>query len=293
MKGGVRWAASPRRKTLRSRQRSASWARKCVLRDAHQLELVARDALDPRSDEGLEGFDGLEVGGGLALEEAELPAVAGLADAHVRRGALGVAELVHAFPLVELDRAVHVDHQPALLELEVLHRRADRRAHHAVGAVAAQDVGGQHGLVLAGEPVGEVHPDAALAVLGDVGDLDVAAQADRGLVLEVGAQQVLELGLVEHVGPRVPVPAVVAGPVEHREHPVVAVDQLQPAGGPGDGGELLGDAEPHQDPVDLVVEVHRPRLGVDAVPAVQDEALDAVLAEQGGGGDARPGRPPR
>ena len=85
---------------------------------------------------------------------------------------------------------------------------------------------------------------------------------------------------------RVPVPAVVAGPVEHREHPVVPVDQLQPAGGPGHGGELLGDAEPHQDPVDLVVEVHGPRLGVDAVPAVQDEAVDAVLPEKGGGGDA-------
>ena len=67
---------------------------------------------------------------------------------------------------------------------------------------------------------------------------------------------------------------------------MVPVDQLQPAGGPGHGGELLGDAEPGQDPVDLVVEVHRPRLGVDPVPAVQDEALDAVLAEQGGGGDA-------
>jgi hypothetical protein len=97
---------------------------------------------------------------------------------------------------------------------------------------------------------------------------------------------VLELGLVEHVGLRVPVPAVVAGPVEDREHPVVPVDQLQPAGGPGHGGELLGDAEPRQDPVDLVVEVHRPRLGVHAVPAVQDETLHAVLPEQGGGGDA-------
>ena len=48
-----------------------------VLRDACQLQLVARDALDPRSDQWLEGFDGLEVSGGLALEETELPAVPG------------------------------------------------------------------------------------------------------------------------------------------------------------------------------------------------------------------------
>ena len=138
---------------------------------------------------------------------------------------------MHAFPLVELDRAVHVDDQPPLLELEVLHGRADRGANHAVGSIAAQDVGGQHGLVVAGERVGEVHADPAVAVLGDVGDLDVAAHADRGLVLEVGAQQVFELGLVEHVGLWVTVPAVVGGSVEDREHPVVAVDQLQPGVG--------------------------------------------------------------
>ena len=113
-------------------------------------------------DEGSEGFDGLEVSGGLAGQQPELPAVAGVPDAHVRRRALGVTDLVHSFPLVELDRAGDVDHEPALLELEVLHRRADRCAHHAVGSVATQHVGGQHGLVLAGEPVGEVHPDPAL-----------------------------------------------------------------------------------------------------------------------------------
>ena len=48
-----------------------------VLRDAHQLELVARDALDPRSDERLEGFDGLEVGGGLARRADGTPSGSG------------------------------------------------------------------------------------------------------------------------------------------------------------------------------------------------------------------------
>jgi hypothetical protein len=32
---------------------------------------------------------------------------------------------------------------------------------------------------------------------------------------------------------------------------------------------------------DLVVQLDGPRLGVDVVPAVQDEAVDAVLAEGG------------
>ena len=105
------------------------------------------------------------------------------------------------------------------------------------------------------------------------------------LVLEVGPQQVLELRLVEHVRPRVPVPSFVSGAVEHGEDSVVPVDQLQAAGGTRDGGELLGDAHSGDDAVDLVVEVHGPRLGVDTLPAVQDEAVDAVLPEQGGGGE--------
>ncbi len=84
---------------------------------------------------------------------------------------------------------------------------------------------------------------------------------------------------------RVPVPSFVAGAVEHGEDPVVPVDQLQAAGGTRDGGELLGDAQSREDAVDLVVQVHGPRLGVDTLPAVQDQAVDAVLAEQGGGGE--------
>ncbi len=67
---------------------------------------------------------------------------------------------------------------PASLEVEDFHSRADGCAHYAVGSVAAQDVGGQCGLVLAGEPVGEVHPGAALPVLCDFGYLDVAAGAE-------------------------------------------------------------------------------------------------------------------
>ena len=104
-------------------------------------------------------------------------------------------------PLVEIGGGGDVDHEPALLEREVLHGRADGRADDAVGSVAAEDVAGQQGLGPAGEPVGEVDLHPSLAVLGDVGDLDVSAQADGGLVLEVGPQQVLEFRLVEHVRP--------------------------------------------------------------------------------------------
>jgi hypothetical protein len=83
--------------------------------------------------------------------------------------------------------------------------------------VAAEDVADHHGLVLAGEPVREVDADPPVTVLGDVGHLDVPAQAHRGLVFEVDAQQVLELRLVEHVRSWVPVPALVQISAEQRD----------------------------------------------------------------------------
>ena len=124
MNGGVRWAASPRRKTLRSRQRSASCARK-VYSATRTSSSWSRGM--PSTHGPMSGWRGSIDSKSAAVspsQQTELPAVTGLADAHVRRGAVGVADLVHAFPLVEFDRAGHVDHQPALLELQVLHRGA-------------------------------------------------------------------------------------------------------------------------------------------------------------------------
>ena len=56
--------------------------------------------------------------------------------------------------------------------------------------------------------------------------------------------------------------------------------------GARDRAELVGDAQPRNDPVDLVVEVHGTGLRVDVGPPVQHEAVDAVLREQRCGGDA-------
>jgi hypothetical protein len=45
---------------------------------------------------------------------------------------------VDATPLLQVDRGVHIDHQPALFEAEVTHAGADVLAYQAVCAVAAQ-----------------------------------------------------------------------------------------------------------------------------------------------------------
>ena len=42
-------------------------------------------------------------------------------------------------------------------------------------------------------------------------------------------------------------------------------------------GELVADAQPGQDAVDLVVGVHRPRQRIGGFMAVQHQALNAVL----------------
>ena len=117
-----------------------------VLGHPHDVQLVERYRLGPRGDERVQTGDVAVVVGGLGGAEAELPPVAGVADAHVGPGAAGVADLVHAFPLGQVAGGVHVDDQPALVELQVGHVRVDRGAGDAVGAVAAEHVGGQQGV---------------------------------------------------------------------------------------------------------------------------------------------------
>jgi hypothetical protein len=141
---------------------------------------------------------------------------------------------------------------------------------------------------LAADSVDEVHEHRAGAVLGDGRDLDVRSQGHGVVSAKVCTQQPFQFGLVEQVrlGVAVPSPADVApelGEYSHR-----TVDQSQPMAWPGDRVELLGKPDKAEDPVDLVVEMYRPRLRVDRRPALEDQALDAVPAEQACRG--QPGR---
>ena len=93
---------------------------------------------------------------------------------------------------------------------------------------------------------------------------------------EVGAQERLELRLVEHGGLGKAVPAPVGAPRELGQHRHVGPDEPQTVAGPRHRGELVAHAQSGQDAVDLVVEVHGPGLRVDRLPPVEHQALDPV-----------------
>ena len=155
----------------------------------------------------------VEVLGPLTGAQPELPAVAAGHDRHERGGAVVVADLLG--PVVDGERlgAVHVDDQPLLLEAEVLHGRAHRRAGAAVRPVGAEHVVGPHLPHRAGTgardrvggAVADPHRAGPAGHLGDLGHVDAAAQLDGRVSVQRGAQHPLQLGLVEHVGLRVAV----------------------------------------------------------------------------------------
>ena len=62
-----------------------------------------------------------------------------------------------------------VDHQPALLELQIAHRWNRFGANDTVGAVAAQHVVGVDGVLAAVGAVGERDADATIALILDGG----------------------------------------------------------------------------------------------------------------------------
>ena len=175
----------------------------------------------------------------------------------------------------------------SLGERQPVHVRADGRAGGAVGAVAAQHIAGLHGLLAAAHPIQEAHPHPAGLGLGDAGDFDIAPHDRMRIPLEVGPQHRFQLGLVEHVHLREPVGGAGLGAaLDLGQHPHVGVDQPKTQPGPGVRGELVADAQPGQDAVDLVVGVHRPRQRIGGFMAVQHQAVNAVLRQQRRGGDA-------
>ncbi len=215
-----------------------------VFGQPHQPQPADRDVAGPRGDQRVQPGRVAEVVPALPGQQPELPAVPGRADPHVRAGPVRVAQLVYAVPLGQVGVGVHVDDQPALLQVQVLQAAADRGPDHAVGAVAAEHVLGQDRLAAAGDPVADLDPHPAGAVLDHVGDLAVAADGHRRIAGQVRAEDALQHRLVEHVRLGVPVPAGRGAPPELGQHPQVAAEQPQPLTWPGDRGELLGHPQP-------------------------------------------------
>jgi hypothetical protein len=123
-------------------------------------------------------------------------------------GRAGIADLKHT--LREIDRTLQhgVDHEPGLIEVQVLELDARLLARDAARAVAAEDPARLDGArLLRGEiPNGQLH---AVVVLDDVGHL--VAQVDRHgrQALRAGTEGALQVRLVEHEARR---PAILRRP---------------------------------------------------------------------------------
>ena len=157
-----------------------------------------------------------------------------------------IADLVDALPLVQLCGRRHIDHEPTLLEFQVLHAGADRGADQAVRAVAAEQIPRLHPVLLAADPIGERDLRSVGADLNGFGHLGVAPENGVRVMLQVRPQQRFELRLVEHVRLRVAVGAFGALPVKLRHYPHVPVPQLQTARRSGDRRELISNAQSGQ-----------------------------------------------
>ena len=264
----------------------------------------------PGPQQPAEGLRGDQAGLVLAVVQLELPAVAVAGDVHEGGGPGGVADLFHAVPGVEPATDPDVNDQPPLGEPEVFHGDPGQVPDRAPRAVAAQyQASGERAHRLTRrQPRGHLDRGGGQRpgriVIGK--DLGPAAEADQRMLRNPGQQELFQVGLVEHVGLRVAVqPGLV--PAEFGHHPVLGVEQAQPAARPGPGQEFLADADAVQDPGHLVVEVHRAgqrvRLGVpfqqgdrdpgageqqgcrgaDRAGADHDDGLGGAAGHRGGG----------
>ena len=97
-----------------------------VLGDPHEAQLRRVEVVRPGPQQRQQRVQVRVVAHGLAVAQAELPAVAGRPDPHVGGGPGRVADLVDAVPGVEVRRGVDVDDEPALLEPQA--RASERRS---------------------------------------------------------------------------------------------------------------------------------------------------------------------
>ena len=182
-----------------------------------------------------------------------------------------------------------IDHQPALVEAQILQRQAERPADAAVGAVAAdQEIPG-HRLGSAAVEIEDVDLDP---VAGVAETLDRPAE-QHGHGLAPGqrlAQQALHLRLDEGEGRR---PAEVPGRrqrIEQLDDPVVDAAEVGAGMGPDALGEFLRHAAELEDAHALPIEGDGARLVVNR-PVLLGDADASAPAPPAGCASAAPTGP--
>ena len=255
---------------------------------ADDLQAGQVGAPGPGPQQLAEGGRGDQAGFVLAVEQPELPAVPVAGDLHEGGGPGRVADLLHAVPGVQAGLGPDVDHEPALGEAQVVHGDPGQLPDRAAGAVTAQHEPAGERLQVSGDA--GVYPDRVRGerARGAVhpADLGPAAQFDQRVRLDPGEHQLFQVRLVEHVRLRETMLTGLVLPPELGHHAVPGVEQAQSAAGPGPVQESLADADPVQDPGDLVVQVHRAGQRVGLGVAFQQGDRDAEVGEQEGRGAA-------
>ena len=111
-----------------------------------------------------------------------------------------------------------VEHQPGLVQPEIVHRTAHEAAHQRARAVAAHHVAGAE---LRTAAIGEV-PDrqvGGILFLLDGSDFMAAEHMDRGEAFGAGTQDRLEIGLMEIVVVGAAMRPVERGAAAHQQCP--------------------------------------------------------------------------
>ena len=183
----------------------------------------------------------------LAGEQHELPAAALAAHRDEGGGPGRVADLLHEAR--EVDRAGEhgVDHQPRLVELQVLAGDAELLAHEAPGAVGAEQVAGPHHPAPTGGEVADGHLHV-VGVLLEAQHLVLEVHVDAGQPLDAGAEGPLQVGLVEHE-------ARAGRHIEAHERLAVGVDEVHARHGRACGPHVVPHADLVEHPHDLGVDV--------------------------------------
>ena len=251
---------------------------------APQAAFIGRE---PARQQAPGGFIGLHRFRVFTRQEHDFPAQVPAGAQQKGGGPRRLAELRIGFRQARASALVqqHVDHQPGLVEAQVVMRHADLPAHGRGGAVAADQVFGAR---LAGGARGVAQVDGdTRVVLRERDELATQRQFHRRQFAHLRPQYLLDGRLQEHHRGR---PA----------HRIRRVDHGEPADQLAIHAVVLGSEErckvrPHRlghvevlvDAQDLVVHGEGARLVVNVGEAVDDQYAVTHLAEHAGGRGAR------
>ncbi|MPL93030.1 hypothetical protein SDC9_39154 [bioreactor metagenome] len=228
-----------------------------------------------------------DLGAVLARLHGDLPPPPHPRAAHIGRRPVGHAILdrvVAQLGLVGVQD--YIDDQPAFVEAVILHPALDIAAHERTRPVTADDIFRRDMFDLAARHVLEADLDPLALILDEEG-LAAGADGDARTRRHVLAQDPFQIGLVEAV---IRTPAL--RPFALRPRPVeqqiaLGRDEAHARVQRRERLDLLGDADPLEDPHHLGIEMHRARQVIGGALAFEHQNAQPALRQQMGERGAR------